>query len=180
MLIGHVVHMKGYLPMDMFSSGVVSWSSKKQPTIALSTVEAKHMAASNATKEAIWLQVLLEDLGYPQLHTTVIHTDNQGCIALAQNPVAHSWAKHIDIWHHFLCKCIERKEIDLSYCSTKDMVADIFMKALPHEAFTKFCSTLGVSWEWRPHQVGVMKVHALVAKFLDCHLILTIAKKNSF
>jgi hypothetical protein len=57
----------------------VSWSSKEQPTLALSTVEAEYMAASNATKEAIWLRTLLEDLGYPQTKATLIHADNQGC-----------------------------------------------------------------------------------------------------
>ena len=82
-------HSIGRFVFDM-AGGSMSWSAKKQPTIVLSTVEAKYMAASNATKEAIWLQVLLEDLRYPQLHATVIHMDNQGCIALAQNPVAHS------------------------------------------------------------------------------------------
>jgi hypothetical protein len=84
------------------AGGCISWSSKKQLTIALSTVEAKYMAASNATKEAIWLRVLLTDLGYSQPTATLIHTDNQGCIALARNPVSHSCAKHIDIWHHFI------------------------------------------------------------------------------
>lgn len=61
----------------------VLWSAKKQPTVTLSMVEAEYMAASNATKKAIWLCTLLDDLGYPQLHAMVIHTDNQGCIALA-------------------------------------------------------------------------------------------------
>ncbi|KAG5728177.1 hypothetical protein E4T56_gene19310 [Termitomyces sp. T112] len=127
------------------AGGSISWSAKKQPTVALSTVEAEYMAASNATKEAIWLRVLLEDLGYPQLHATVIHADNQGCIALARNPVAHSRAKHIDIRHHFLRERDETKEIELRYCSTKDMLADIFTKSLPREAFEKFRDALGVT-----------------------------------
>ena len=71
----------------------VSWSSKKQPTLALSTVEAEYMAASNATKEAIWLRTLLEDLGYPQTKATLIHADNQGCnqhpLYVLQAPLSH-------------------------------------------------------------------------------------------
>jgi len=126
------------------AGGSVSWSSKKQPTVALSTTEAEYMAASNATKEAVWLQVLLSDLGFPQGEATVIHNDNKGCIALSRNPVSHSRAKHIDIRHHFIRERIANSEVDLKYCSTKDMIADIFTKALPREAFEKFRGALGV------------------------------------
>jgi hypothetical protein len=126
------------------AGGSVSWSSKKQPTVALSTVEAEYMAASNATKEAIWLRTLLDDLGFTQVQATTIHADNQGCIALSRNPVSHSRAKHIDIRHHFIRERVANKEIDLQFCSTKDMLADIFTKALPREAFEKFRAALGV------------------------------------
>jgi hypothetical protein len=126
------------------AGGSVSWSSKKQPTVALSTVEAEYMAASNATREAIWLRVLLEDLGFTQGEATTIHADNQGCIALSRNPVSHSRAKHIDIRHHFIRERVENSEVDLKFCSTKDMVADIFTKPLARESFEKFRAALGV------------------------------------
>lgn len=126
------------------AGGMVSWSLKKQPTVALSTVEAEYMAASNASKEAIWLRVLLEDLGFKQTLATIIHGDNQGCITLSRNPVAHSCAKHIDIRHHFIRERIANSEVDLRYCSTKDMLADIFTEQLPREAFEKFRIALGV------------------------------------
>jgi hypothetical protein len=126
------------------AGGYVSWSSKKQPTVALSTAEAEYMAASNATKEAIWLQTLLKDLGFPPITATTIHVDNQACIALARNPVAHSHAKHIDICHHFICEHVTNNKIDLKYCSTKDMLADIFTKQLSRDAFEKFRAALRV------------------------------------
>ena len=126
------------------AGGSVSWSSKKQPTVALSTAEAEYMAASNATKEAIWLRVLLEDLGFTQAEATTIHADNQGCIALSHNPVAHSRAKHIDIRHHFIRERVANNEVNLQFCSTKDMLADMFTKQLPREAFEKFRAALGV------------------------------------
>ena len=126
------------------AGGSVSWSAKKQPTVALSTVEAEYMAAANVTKEAIWLRVLLEDLGYPRINATIIHADNQGCIALARNPVTHTHAKHIDICHHFIRERVESQEIDLRYCSTKDMIANIFTKQLPREAFKRFRNALGI------------------------------------
>lgn len=138
------------------AGGSVSWSAKKQPTITLSTVEAKYMVAANATKEAIWLQVLLEDLGYPQTCATIIHTNNQGCIALMRNPVTHSHAKHIDIWHHFIRKCIATQDVTLQYCPSKENLADIFTKQLPCKAHEKLRIKLGldkiwhlVQWEWR-------------------------------
>ncbi len=102
------------------------------------------MASANATKEAIWLRVLLEDMGFTQTTATVIHADNQGAIALSHNPVGHSRAKHIDIRHHFIRERIQNSEIRLEYCSTKDMLADIFTKQLPREQFERFRSELGV------------------------------------
>jgi len=77
--------------------GVISWSSKKQPTVATSSVEAEYIASANATKEAVWLRTLLRELDLPQKKATIIHANNQGSIALAHNPVLHSRAKHIDI-----------------------------------------------------------------------------------
>ena len=65
-------------------------------------ITKEYIASANATKEAVWLQTLLQELDLPQKKATIIHTDNQGSIALAHNPVSHSRAKHIDIRHHFI------------------------------------------------------------------------------
>jgi len=87
---------------------------------------------------------LLNELDFLQTTATIIHADNQGCIALAGNPVSHSRAKHIDIRHHFIREHIEHDEIKLQFVSTKDMLADIFTKALPRNSFVKFRERLGV------------------------------------
>jgi len=126
------------------AGGCVSWSSKKQNTVATSSVEAEYVASATATKEAIWLWTLLEELNFTQTTATIIKADNQGCIALAHNPVSHSQAKHIDIRHHFIRERIQRDEIAFQYISTKDMLADIFTKSLPCETFAKFRTKLGV------------------------------------
>ena len=84
------------------AGGYVSWSSKKQVSVATSSVEAEYVASANATKEAVWLRTLLKEVGYPQSQATIVHADNQGAIALAQNPISHSRAKHIDIRFHFI------------------------------------------------------------------------------
>jgi hypothetical protein len=90
--------------------GAVSWNYKRQPTIALSTIEAKYMATSQCTKEAIWLRKLMTDVGLAQHGTTSSMCDNQGCIALAKNPTHHSRTKHIDIQHHFIRERLESGE----------------------------------------------------------------------
>ena len=84
------------------------------------------MAVFNATKEAIWLRVLLEDLGHPPVAATILHADKQGCNALAWNPVTHSRTKHINIHHHFIQEHLNHGDINLQYCFTKNMLADIF------------------------------------------------------
>jgi hypothetical protein len=126
------------------TSGLVPWASKQQPTVALSTTEAEYMAASNATKEAIWLRILLKDLGFPQVSTTTLHADNLGCISLTNGTITHSRAKHINICHHFIRERVANSEIDLQYISTKEMLANILTKQLPHEAFEKYRKALGV------------------------------------
>jgi len=81
---------------------------------------------------------LLEELDFPQITTTIINADNQSCIILTHNPVGHSHAKHIDIWHYFIQEHIEQEEVAFQYISTKEMLADIFIKTLLHKVFVKF------------------------------------------
>ena len=88
------------------------------------------MAASQSTKEVIWLCKLLADVGFVQENATTIMCDNQGCIALAKNPTHHSRTKHIDVQHHFIREKLESGKISLKYCPTEDMVADVLTKAL--------------------------------------------------
>jgi len=75
--------------------------------VATSSVEAEYVTSANVTKEAVWLRTLLTELDFPPTTATVIFANNQGCIALANNPVSHSRAKHIDIRHHFIWEGIE-------------------------------------------------------------------------
>jgi hypothetical protein len=124
--------------------GVVSWNSKRQPTIALSTTEAEYMAASQSIKEAIWLRQLFEDVGFAQVEATRIMCDNQGCIALAKNPTHHSRTKHIDVQHHFIREKIEDKVIDLKYCPTEHMIADVLTKGLAKVKHKEFIEAMGL------------------------------------
>ncbi|KAJ9534870.1 hypothetical protein QJQ45_029560, partial [Haematococcus lacustris] len=117
----------GYL--FTLNGGAISWSSRLQPTVAMSTAEAEYMAASSAAKEALWLRKLMRDL---QLDAHCVHLgcDNQAAIQLLHNPMATSRAKHIDVHHHFVRERISRGEVAFHYCHTSSMLADILTKPL--------------------------------------------------
>lgn len=132
----------GYL--CLLSGAAISWSSKQQPTVALSTAEAEYMALSATTQETIWLRRLLSDIGINTSSPTIIYSDNQGAIALASNPIAHARTKHIDIRHHFVREQVLEETIKVVYCPTNDMVADLLTKGLPSEKHSKFVTEMGM------------------------------------
>ena len=125
-------------------SGAVSWASKKQQTVAQSSVEAEYVSASLATSQAMWLRRILEDVGEKQGDATPILCDNQSAIAMTKNPVYHSRTKHIAIKHHFIREVVEDEEIQLKYIKTEEQVADIFTKALPKDKFHFLREMMGV------------------------------------
>ena len=126
-----------------FGSGAVSWISKKQPTVALSSTEAEYRAACSATTEVIWIQRLLAELGFPQ-QKTVLATDNQSCIAIARNPVFHARTKHIEIQYHFVREKVLDGTVELQYCPTASNPADLLTKPLPQMPLTTHSSSLGL------------------------------------
>ena len=123
---------------------LVSWSSRKQVTVARSSTEAEYVALSSATQEAIWLRRLLSDISFQECPTTLINEDNQGAIELSKNAKHHERTKHIDIAYHFIRERVSSQEIVVSYCPTNDMIADVMTKAVPRVKFEKFRSSLGV------------------------------------
>ena len=103
------------------------------------------MSLYSAIQEAIWLRLLLKDLERTDQVDTKIFQDNQGCIALAKNPVYHARTKHIDIKFHFLREKVIHEVIALEYKPTEEMIADGFTKALPRDKHSKFIIGLGMS-----------------------------------
>ena len=128
----------------LLAKGAVSWLSKKQATVALSTTEAEYVALSTATQEAIWLRRLFTDVGEPLEEPIVINEDNQGAIAMAKNPVGHARTKHIDIRYHFVREGMQNGTIILKYVATSEMIADILTKPLPKHPFEKLVIELGM------------------------------------
>lgn len=118
----------GYL--FKIGNGVISWSSKKQVTVALSTMEAEYIALAYAIKEALWLCALLGGLGQPIKVLTVIYCDNQSAISFAHDNQFHACTKHIDIRHHFIREHIQEGSITLLHCASEDNLANMLTKAL--------------------------------------------------
>ena len=86
----------------MLGGGAVSWKSRKQTCVALSTAEAEYVALANTTQEVIWMRQLMEDLEIKLTEATIVYEDSQAAISIAQNPQHHSKMKHIDIKYHFV------------------------------------------------------------------------------
>ena len=94
-------------------SAMISWSSRKQGSIAQSTAKAEYIAASDACKEAVRLGKLVSDLFGGKLDSTIIHCDNQSCIKLSENPVFHDSSKHIEMSYHFIKDLVQRGALKL-------------------------------------------------------------------
>jgi hypothetical protein len=125
-------------------SGAVSWTSKKQPTVALSSTEAEYKAACIAACEVVWLRRILMDVAVPIRTPTVLRCDNQSCMAIAKNPVFHARTKHIEIQYHYVRELINDETVELEYCPTSENSADIFTKALGAEQLQHHLRRLGV------------------------------------
>ena len=123
----------------------ITWSSKKQSTIALSSAKAKYISATTAACEAIWLRKFLKDVKQGQKSATVIYCDNMSAIAMTKNPIFHSRSKHIELRHHFIRKLVEDKEIELQFCTTDDQLADIFTKSISAQKFSYFREVLKIT-----------------------------------
>lgn len=120
--------------------GPVSWRSTLQSTVALSTTEAEYMAVTEAIKEAIWLQGLLDDMGIFQEHMNV-HCDSQSAICLAKDQIHHSRTKHIDVRYHFVREIVDEGDILLQKIATADNPADMLTKVVTGVKF-KHCLDL--------------------------------------
>jgi hypothetical protein len=122
---------------------LVSWSSKKQTSLALSTAEAEYVATGQCCAQLLWMRQTLWDFGY-NLSKVPLLCDNESAIRLEENPIEHSRTKHIDIWHHFLRDHRQRGDIDVCHISTENQLANIFTKPLDEKRFCRLRSELNV------------------------------------
>lgn len=137
----------------MMGSGAVSWSSKKQTVVALSTTEAEYIAAALCACQCVWLRRVTEKLGIEEKSGTVIMCDNSSTIQLSKNPVFHGKSKHIDVKFHFLRDLVNEGIVELSYCNSQNQIADIMTKPIKLEQYEKLRGMLGVT------EVSLVQTH---------------------
>ncbi|UYV79268.1 hypothetical protein LAZ67_17001872 [Cordylochernes scorpioides] len=124
----------------LFGKGPISWSSRKQPIVALSTTEAEYIAAAECVKELIYIKALIEELTNETI-LAKLNIDNQSAMTLMKTGQMNRKTKHIDVRYHFLKDQI-RENVAVQFCPTQDQVADILTKPLPKETFEKHRSSL--------------------------------------
>ncbi|XP_034944347.1 secreted RxLR effector protein 161-like [Chelonus insularis] len=129
----------------LFQGGAISWSSKRQPTVVLSTTEAEYMSLSSCVQESMWLKQLQETF-WPLLknEAMIIYSDNQSSIKLSKSDGYHSRTKHIDVRHHYVRDKTVEGAIDVQYIQTDLMVADALTKATSHAKLAYCASTIGL------------------------------------
>ena len=128
----------------LIDGGAVSWSSRKQELVTLSTAEAEYVAATHAAKEALWLRKLVRELFPSFTAPTPLYCDNQAAIRLIEDDNYHARTKHIDVRYHFIRHTVQSGALDMIYCPTEEMVADMLTKALPKWKTFFHNSTLGL------------------------------------
>lgn len=122
----------------------VSWSSRKQPTVSMSSTEAEYVALANGICEGKWLRSLLIELGIDCHDAATIFEDNQSCIAIANDPKEHKRMKHVDVKFHFIRESIANGEFKLEYIPTGEQTADIMTKGLNRGIFERHRLGLGI------------------------------------
>ena len=126
----------------LLAGGPVSWLSKRQGLVAVSTAEAEYVALFHAAQEGVWLQKLLSDITHQQQQGLTIYADNQAAISIANSNTSNSRTKHIDIKYHFIREAIERGDIKTLHVPSKQMLADILTKPAPREHFVTLRNTI--------------------------------------
>ena len=129
---------------QFLGQSLVSWSSKKQNSAALSTAEAEYVAAGSCCAQIIWIKNQLEDFNIFYNHIP-IKCDNTSTINLTKNPIQHSLTKHIEIRHHFIRDHVQKGDIDLVFVKTNNQLADIFTKPFNEDRQNSLIHELGMS-----------------------------------
>ena len=128
----------------MMNGGAVSWRSKLQTIVALSSTEAEYVGATPAVQEILWLRDLLQELEVADDSPSVLNMDNRGAVYLTRGGGDSNKTKHINIRYHFIRSHVEQKRIKVQYTPTDEMVADILTKNLGRSKHNYFISKLGI------------------------------------
>ena len=132
--------------MFTFSGGAISWQSKLQKCVALSTTEVEYIAAVEASKEMLWLKGFLQELGLKQDEYLVL-CDSQSAMDLSKNSMYHARTKHIDVRYHWLRNVIELKKMKLKKVNTNKNGADMLTKVVPGSKLDVCSKLAGMSFK---------------------------------
>ncbi|GKD70623.1 hypothetical protein Tco_1324713 [Tanacetum coccineum] len=132
-----------YGSMQFLGDRLISWSSKRQKSAAISSTEAEYIALSGCCAQILWMRSQLTDYGFG-FNKIPMYYDNKSAIALCCNNVQHSRSKHIDIRFHFIKEHVENGVIELYFVNTEYQLADIFTKALGRERIEFLINKLGM------------------------------------
>ncbi|GKF17925.1 putative ribonuclease H-like domain-containing protein [Tanacetum coccineum] len=122
---------------------LISWQCKKQAIVANSTTEAEYVAAANCCGQVLWIQNQMMDYNFNFMKTK-IHIDNESTICIVKNPVYHSRTKHIEIRHHFIRDCYEKRLIDVIKIHTDANVVDLLTKGFDVTSFNFLVVSIGM------------------------------------
>jgi hypothetical protein len=128
---------------QLLGRSLVSWSSKKQNSVALSTAEAKYIAAGSCCAQILWMKTTLNDFGIKFKNVPLL-CDNESAIKLTNNLVQHARTTHIDVCHHFIRDHQQKGDICIESVDTEDQLADIFTKPLDEKRFYKLRNELNI------------------------------------
>jgi transposase InsO family protein len=126
------------------AGGPVAWSSKRQSTVALSTVEAEYVAMSRCAQQMIWMQAWLDEVTVEHTKPGIIKGDSRGAIALTKNTKDHGKVKHIDIRHHFIRELVQSQAISLEQIPSAENAADMFTKPLSRDNHHRLLQALNI------------------------------------
>ena len=134
-MMGHVFYL---------NDSPITWCSQKQEIVALSSCEAEFMAATEAAKQAIWLQELLGEIIGKACTRVTIRVDNRTAISLTKNPVFHDRRKHIHRRFHFIRECVENEQVEVEHVPENEQRADILTKSLGRIKFVEMRILIGI------------------------------------
>uniref|UniRef100_A0A803LBV2 Uncharacterized protein n=1 Tax=Chenopodium quinoa TaxID=63459 RepID=A0A803LBV2_CHEQI len=128
----------------LVGGNLVSWKSKRQKVVAMSSAEAEFRGIAKGITEVLWLKKLLRELGYAPKKSCKLYCDNMAAIRISENPVQHDRTKHVEIDRHFIKDHLDGKIITLPFVRSEDQLADILTKVVSTQAFGQALSKLGV------------------------------------
>ncbi|PNX85867.1 hypothetical protein L195_g041941 [Trifolium pratense] len=132
----------GYM---FFNGGApISWCSKKEPIVALSSYEDEYIAVSLSTCQVIWLKNLIEEISQDKCEAVTLKIDNVSAINLAKNPIAHGRRKHIELRFQYLREQVNNGNLAPIHCRSEEQVADLLTKAVTVQVFEKLRSEMGI------------------------------------